>query len=73
MNDNTHFEVIAGNIGTVYCGPSRADALTCFRTYTRQSVDGVGRGAFETVHLLTVCDKTGLVFGSVEHTPTEDV
>ena len=71
MYNNVRYEVIVGNIGMVYCGPSRAEALADLRAYTQRSVSGIGRAAGESVHMLTVCAETGLVCGSVEHTPLE--
>lgn len=46
------YQVIVGNIGTVYDGTSYAQATRDFDHYAQQSRDGVGRAAFEEVTLL---------------------
>ena len=43
------YEVIVGNIGTVYSGPSRRFARTTFDDYAIQSCEGYGRAADESV------------------------
>jgi hypothetical protein len=46
------FEVIVGNIGTVYTGGSYDRAYQNFVTYAERSRDGNGRAAGELVLLL---------------------
>ena len=43
------FEVIVGNIGTVYSGNNFVKASSIFSTYKRRSKDGEGRAAGEDV------------------------
>ena len=47
------FEVIVGNIGCVYRGHSRIDAVTAFVEYKEQSTKGYGRATGEPVTLLS--------------------
>lgn len=46
------YEVIVGNIGTVYKGGDKQVAIATFEEYKRQSADGYGRAAGEPVSLL---------------------
>lgn len=46
------FQVIVGNIGTVYAGPLLREALSEYAEYRKQSVNNYGRAAGETVTLL---------------------
>jgi hypothetical protein len=46
------YEVIVGNIGTVYKGPSVVEARKMFDYYIEQSRGGYGRAAGESVTLL---------------------
>lgn len=46
------YEVIVGNIGTVYSGPSKSAAERDFEGYVRQSREGYGRAANEPVTLM---------------------
>jgi len=50
-NARSHYEVVVGNIGTVYSGASLAAAKKDYKTYVAQSVDGRGRAAGESVTL----------------------
>ena len=43
LNIRHHYEVIVGNIGSVYAGPSRRDAERSYRVYVAQSRTGYGR------------------------------
>jgi hypothetical protein len=45
------FEVIVGNIGTVYQGNNFMVACSKFTTYVKQSQSGVGRAGNESVTL----------------------
>jgi hypothetical protein len=45
------YQVIVGNIGTVYDGDNMIDANRDFGTYKRQSQSGRGRAGGETVTL----------------------
>ena len=47
-----HYSVVVGNIGTVYSGSSRADALAAYNEYVEQSTTDYGRAAGEGVTLL---------------------
>jgi hypothetical protein len=49
------YEVVVANIGTVYDGADRNEALRKFKLYARDSRRGVGRASRETVHLF--CDE----------------
>ena len=49
---NNHYEVVVGNIGTVYAGSSLDAALKMFREYKDQSLSGVGRAGREDVTVL---------------------
>lgn len=44
-----HYQVVVGNIGTVYQGDSIFLAMVDYSHYLRQSVDNVGRGGNEEV------------------------
>lgn len=46
------WEVIVGNVGSVYAGTDRASALAKFDTYVALSKANVGRAAGENVVLL---------------------
>lgn len=46
------YEVVVGNIGTVYTGRSQKIANETFETYRKNSINGVGRGGYEDVILL---------------------
>lgn len=59
------FEVLVGNIGTVYSGPLFKEALQDYSEYKRQSARQYGRAAGEPVILL----RDGEV--KWEHTPKE--
>lgn len=48
----SHYEVLVGNIGTVYSGPLFKQALKDYGEYKRQSIDNYGRAAGEPVILL---------------------
>lgn len=45
------FEVIVGNVGTVYTGEGSASARHMFESYRAMSRDGYGRVAHESVTL----------------------
>lgn len=60
------WQVIVGNVGTVYDGPSRRDAYATFNTYRNDSARGIGRAAGEPVTLL----RDGDVFR--EHLPKQE-
>ena len=47
-----HYEVIAGNIGSVYAGESMEAAFQTYNIYAKDSRDGYGRAAGEQVTLL---------------------
>ena len=53
--DQMTYEVIVGNIGSVYSGSSRSIADGKMRTYIEQSKTGRGRAGGENVTLLTNC------------------
>lgn len=52
MKTTALFEVLVGNIGTVYSGPMLKEALEYYGEYRRQSKTGYGRAAGESVVLL---------------------
>ncbi len=47
----TLFQVVVGNIGTVYDGPNGLEARVAFNQYVGHSRDGYGRAAGEPVTL----------------------
>lgn len=49
-----HYEVIVGNVGTVYHGPDREEAESRFAGYMDASLANVGRAGGEPVILM--CD-----------------
>lgn len=48
----SEYQVIVGNIGTVYSGTELKKALVAFKEYKSQSKDGYGRAAHEEVTLM---------------------
>lgn len=46
------YQVICGNIGTVYMGNDEAEALRIYDEYREQSSNGYGRAAYERVYLM---------------------
>lgn len=46
------YQVIVGNIGTVYDGTSRKVAVNTYDEYVKQSTRGIGRAAGESVLLM---------------------
>jgi hypothetical protein len=46
------YEVIVGNIGSVYSGNNLKEALQTYRTYREQSESGLGRAGGESVTLM---------------------
>lgn len=46
------FQVIVGNIGTVYTGNSYTQAMAKFTAYVKQSISGTGRASGESVIVL---------------------
>jgi hypothetical protein len=46
------WEVVVGNIGTVYSGPDEQEAQDVYNTYVDQSLSGAGRGVGEDVVLM---------------------
>lgn len=67
MELQCEFQVIVGNIGTVYCGPDFNEAESAYDEYLEQSKSEVGRAAGESVTMMynnsihkeyagTICD-----------------
>lgn len=50
--DKSRYEVVVGNVGTVYTGTSRKDALDSYNEYVELSESGFGRAANEDVALM---------------------
>jgi hypothetical protein len=46
------FEVVVGNVGTVYSGDNKEEAERKFDAYMNLSMSGYGRVAYETVTLM---------------------
>jgi hypothetical protein len=46
------FEVIVGNVGTVYNGNNYMQAMSAFSAYKKRSANGYGRAAGEDVTML---------------------
>jgi hypothetical protein len=46
------YEVIVGNVGSVYSGNSLKEALQTYKTYREQSESGLGRAGNEPVTLM---------------------
>lgn len=61
----SEYDVIVGNIGTIYTGSSEADARTIYADYVQTSIAGFGRAGNEPVTLM----KDGEI--SEEHTPPD--
>jgi hypothetical protein len=59
------YEVIVGNIGSVYNGPNRVEANRVFGEYKRQSKINYGRAAGEDVVLMTNGEPTKEFVGSI--------
>ena len=53
MAKRHQYEIIVGNIGTVYAGGSRLFALRAYNEYRAQSNTGRGRAGGESVTMLT--------------------
>ena len=62
----SRYEVVVGNIGTVYQGSDEAEAHEQYRTYINDSTAGYGRVGGETVTLF----KNGEI--EEEYDPTDD-
>lgn len=60
------FEVVIGNIGTVYSGTDRGEAEETFRSYVKDSKAGYGRAAGEDVTLLDGDEIIDEHFGSAD-------
>lgn len=52
MKNLPYYEVIVGNIGTVYNGRDEKEARKDFATYMQQSIDNYGRAGRESVVLM---------------------
>jgi len=52
VNRKINYQVIVGNIGNVYDGEDKAEALENFREYYAQSKEKYGRAAGEPVFLM---------------------
>lgn len=52
MQNAKQYELIVGNIGTVYSGTNGFEAFKRFQTYVGQSKSGVGRAGGESVVLM---------------------
>ena len=58
------YQVLVGNIGSVYSGPDRGEAEEVYFHYEDLSDEGVGRAAGETVTMLgngeVICSTDGV-------------
>ena len=77
-SDEQLFEVIVGNIGTTYSGPSRKIALEHYSEYKKQSMYHYGRAADEDVTLMcdgeVLYEYNAMVFPEDEETiPVKDL
>lgn len=63
-----HYELIVGNIGTVWSGNDQTEAQQLFNDYAQMSSDGYGRAAGEPVTLL----KNGVILLDFLPTQTEE-
>lgn len=61
------YELIVGNIGTVYSGNNKADALGKFSLYKGQSIGNYGRAAGENVTLMRDGEPWMEYFGTQEN------
>ncbi len=52
----TTYEVVVGNIGTVYSGHSQSEANAKFDFYVADSKTGIGRSGGESVYLMEDCE-----------------
>ena len=68
----TIFEVIVGNIGTVYSGTSLKQALVDFSEYKTQSKNEYGRAAGEDVFLMHNNETKFEFYGSISINQIED-
>ncbi len=50
------YEVVVGNIGTVYSGHSQSEANAKFDFYVADSKTGIGRSGGESVYLMEDCE-----------------
>ena len=46
------YQVIVGNIGTVYDGDNESDAAEIYADYVRASLNGEGRAAHESITMM---------------------
>ena len=60
------YQVICGNIGTVYDGNDMIEANRTYGEYKRQSTDGHGRAAGESVTLMDNNEPKHEHFGTVD-------
>ena len=59
------YEVIVGNIGTVYSGPNGFEAHTKFQVYAGQSKTGYGRASGEDVTIMRNGEPIKEYFGTL--------
>lgn len=52
MKSKTEYQVIVGNVGTVYSGKNKVKAEKTYDTYKAISIAGVGRAGGEDVTLM---------------------
>lgn len=62
----SNFQVIVGNIGCVYSGEDREDALSTFNVYVEQSQSGAGRAGGESVTMWKDGDLVREFVGTVD-------
>jgi diphthamide biosynthesis methyltransferase len=65
-----HYEVIVGNLGTVYGDSDAKEASRVYKEYEQQSREGYGRAAYEDVWLIVNGEPMLAYMGS--ETPYED-
>lgn len=65
------FEVVVGNVGVVYQGPSGIIALTRYENCRQRSIEGLGLMAGEPVTLFADGEPVRLHQGSVEENAEE--
>ena len=61
------YEVIVGNIGTVYTGNDENEAFRAYNEYVSQSLQGCGRASYEPVVLMQDNEIVNEHYGEVEN------
>jgi hypothetical protein len=68
-----NYEIIVGNIGSVYSGPSKREANRAFREYVDQSKSGYGRASGEEVTMFCDGETVKEYFPKVRWFPVREI